>query len=267
MDEKILGQAMQVRFDRDPESGWIYSRVAVDLRGRSPGMLKIAPPGAASRIARMFGNQDIVIGDDAFDDHFIIMANPESLAHRVFAPERRARMIAAVRRMGNWQAPFIDLTAEKLSVGVLADVEDRRGRENLLATARDFVEVLLEIGPVTEIVWLDSSRVSGGQCQVCGTEMRERIVFCAKCRTPHHEECWRYAGECSTYACKETSYVKDGQVVRMPDRRQTPEEWLQDEMARDRRETGGGLRAAIRAFPEAEKSLRRFERRQRERRR
>src|SRR5437773_2640848 len=81
LDEKILGQAMQVRFDRDPESGLIYSRVVVDLRGRSPGMVKIAPPGAASRIARMFGKQDIVIGDDAFDDHFIIMANPESLAH------------------------------------------------------------------------------------------------------------------------------------------------------------------------------------------
>jgi len=43
----------------------------------------------------------------------------------------------------------------------------------------------------------------GGVCQVCGTTMEERVVFCAKCKTPHHEECWIYNGACSTYGCRE----------------------------------------------------------------
>lgn len=44
---------------------------------------------------------------------------------------------------------------------------------------------------------------AGGECQICGTAMEERVVYCAKCRTPHHEECWMYNGACSTYGCRE----------------------------------------------------------------
>ncbi len=43
----------------------------------------------------------------------------------------------------------------------------------------------------------------GGECQICGTAMEERVVYCAKCKTPHHEECWMYNGACSTYGCRE----------------------------------------------------------------
>jgi len=46
-------------------------------------------------------------------------------------------------------------------------------------------------------------QVAGGVCQICGSAMDERIVYCAKCRTPHHEECWMYNGACSTYGCRE----------------------------------------------------------------
>jgi len=48
----------------------------------------------------------------------------------------------------------------------------------------------------------------GGVCQVCGSAMEERIVLCAKCRTPHHEECWTFNGSCSTYACKEIRFTR-----------------------------------------------------------
>lgn len=40
-------------------------------------------------------------------------------------------------------------------------------------------------------------------CQVCGEAIavEEGAVFCRDCGTAHHEECFRYAGRCSTYAC------------------------------------------------------------------
>lgn len=46
-----------------------------------------------------------------------------------------------------------------------------------------------------------------GTCRVCGTGMSRRIVACASCRTPHHAECWTYAGRCSTYGCREIRVV------------------------------------------------------------
>lgn len=47
-----------------------------------------------------------------------------------------------------------------------------------------------------------------GQCQVCGEKMESRVVFCGKCRTPHHEECWSYVGTCSTFGCREIRFTR-----------------------------------------------------------
>jgi hypothetical protein len=49
---------------------------------------------------------------------------------------------------------------------------------------------------------------AAGECQVCGEKMESRVIFCAKCRTPHHEECWSYVGQCSTFACREIRFTR-----------------------------------------------------------
>jgi len=46
-----------------------------------------------------------------------------------------------------------------------------------------------------------------GLCPVCATEMTDGVITCEKCRTPHHQECWTYVGQCSTYACKGKRFV------------------------------------------------------------
>ncbi len=39
-------------------------------------------------------------------------------------------------------------------------------------------------------------------CRVCGVIIDRKAVACAKCRAPHHKDCWTYnGGRCSTYAC------------------------------------------------------------------
>jgi len=45
------------------------------------------------------------------------------------------------------------------------------------------------------------------RCQVCGEEIVTDMVFCRRCKTPHHRECWDYTGICSVYGCRETEYV------------------------------------------------------------
>jgi len=49
---------------------------------------------------------------------------------------------------------------------------------------------------------------AAGACQVCLEKMDSRVVYCAKCRTPHHEECWSYMGMCSTYGCREIRFER-----------------------------------------------------------
>jgi hypothetical protein len=63
------------------------------------------------------------------------------------------------------------------------------------------------IRPVLQNAHVSTSK--GGDCRVCGVAMEASIVFCSRCRTPHHEECWAYNGMCSTYACREIRFIRD----------------------------------------------------------
>ncbi len=49
--------------------------------------------------------------------------------------------------------------------------------------------------------------VANTACQICGEPIKDDIVLCRSCKTPHHQECWVYYGKCSTYGCGETRYL------------------------------------------------------------
>ncbi len=46
-----------------------------------------------------------------------------------------------------------------------------------------------------------------GNCPVCSTEFSEGkpVMYCTKCNTPHHGECFASIGKCSMYACGSVS--------------------------------------------------------------
>ncbi|MHB0955622.1 MAG: RING finger protein [Pirellulaceae bacterium] len=60
-------------------------------------------------------------------------------------------------------------------------------------------------------------------CQVCGEPITSDMVFCRRCLTPHHLDCWQYNGLCSTYGCRETRFQIPtvAQPVRSKDKNQS----------------------------------------------
>lgn len=38
-------------------------------------------------------------------------------------------------------------------------------------------------------------------CKICGGKVGNEVACCARCFTPHHFDCWSFAGQCSIYAC------------------------------------------------------------------
>ncbi|MBI4865452.1 MAG: hypothetical protein HY816_00730 [Candidatus Wallbacteria bacterium] len=40
-------------------------------------------------------------------------------------------------------------------------------------------------------------------CPVCGEPAEGEVRTCEKCGTPHHRDCWDYAGRCALYACED----------------------------------------------------------------
>ena len=64
----------------------------------------------------------------------------------------------------------------------------------------------------------DSVQVlENAQCRVCGDVMESDIVYCRRCKTPHHRECWDYNGACSTYGCREVQYLLPRRAGVSPD--------------------------------------------------
>jgi hypothetical protein len=55
-------------------------------------------------------------------------------------------------------------------------------------------------------------------CQVCGEEIASDLVFCQRCKTPHHRDCWLYVGRCSVFGCGEIQFQVPRQASRNPNR-------------------------------------------------
>jgi hypothetical protein len=64
--------------------------------------------------------------------------------------------------------------------------------------------------PVPETATL-TVNASAGACPVCLEKMDGRVVYCSRCRTPSHEECWSYLGMCATYGCREIRFQRTSQ--------------------------------------------------------
>lgn len=68
-----------------------------------------------------------------------------------------------------------------------------------------------EVEEPASIQWVEAVAPEGesqGTCQVCGEGMVQNVVRCRRCRTPHHRECWKYIGRCTTFGCGEKRAVE-----------------------------------------------------------
>lgn len=52
----------------------------------------------------------------------------------------------------------------------------------------------------------NEAQVVNAKCPICGGRIDDDLVFCSRCKTPHHAECWAYNRVCSTYGCGTTEY-------------------------------------------------------------
>jgi hypothetical protein len=198
----ILGRPARVEFEPSGDDRSGRTTVRVQLRGPSPGTLHILQEGFAQEFLKLFGVQDISIGDTEFDKAWVVKATPESLAFRVFSPERRTRAIAAVRRLTGWGNPTIEVTRDQLRIQVRDEIRSEGGVVALVKSAQEFLEFLDVPSASTGIELGEVKTPRNSTCPVCGTTLKDPTVRCESCKTPHHSECWTYVGRCSTYACK-----------------------------------------------------------------
>jgi len=197
----VQGRSAALEYCSDSYEG--TTRVTVDLRGVSPGTLMIFRDSLRSVLPKLFGAQDLRIGDRRFDDRFILQAHPPSIVHRIFSGDRRSQAMESVLRIEELPGATIHLTRESLTVRTTGYLRQESELWSLARTALDVAQFILELAPPVDVTWGEPSN-AGGVCPICGSPLEDRVVRCARCQTPHHGECWKYNGRCSLFACGET---------------------------------------------------------------
>ncbi|HVR87176.1 MAG TPA: RING finger protein [Planctomycetota bacterium] len=175
-------------------------------RQRPSGTLRIVPEGLFASLRKIFGAQDIEVGDGRFDADFLIQGSPEPWVRDFLDAEARRR-ISVLASLG---ASFFAGTGVNLEAGP-GGVTISCGR-NLVddrGTLDSFLEHTLELlrriqaRPQTAGVQFLSAEehAQRGECPVCSSPLLGETRRCAACATPHHVDCWNYFGGCAIYAC------------------------------------------------------------------
>ena len=181
--------------------------------------------------------QDIKVNDRSFDDLYLLQSNDEGRFLELMTPETR-REIDVFFRFGN-QHRVNDFCQLFINGGVLCLRRPipRKDSRSFIATMDQCVNVVRALTPdfdkelddivignlqervVAEVaanrqkanssIELENSKPLLEEsvcCLVCGDPIKDQVVFCRTCRTPHHRECWDYFGRCSVYACGEQKH-------------------------------------------------------------
>lgn len=157
----------------------------------------------------------IPVDREEFDRQFIVRSNN--------AEQMRQFMSSGVQ----WQVQLLERIGETAPVAVVVGHGHLSIRKQLRFRAyqelEEFLRTALELfdqAQLTQSVgieFVDEDEVQLVQeavCQICGEEIVEDLVFCRRCKTPHHLECWQYNGACSTYGCREERFAVPAEAKR-----------------------------------------------------
>jgi len=188
-----------------------YTQVHIDWPDPSL-RCEVYPEGFFNRLGRLLGMTDIEIGSPNFDDAYVINGNSPQRITALLAPGVQI----AVERLRNFLASgdiYIAFQAGELLVKKKRYIRDYRELQQFLHLSLELYEQASAAGAEGITFMEEAGRMQfsdGPQedpvCQVCGEPIVDRMVLCRACRTPHHLDCWKYYGACSTYGCGQKSF-------------------------------------------------------------
>lgn len=150
----------------------------------------------------------IASGDAEFDRRLVIRGSDEKEVREFLSDGVRWQLLRLLEQAGD-EHLYIEIGGGQLCIQKLVPIRS-------IAALKLFVEhalALYDQAMITRAVgieFIESGEVAALEhviCKVCGEEIEgDEMVYCQRCKTPHHKECWQYAGACSVYGCLEKNY-------------------------------------------------------------
>jgi hypothetical protein len=202
-------------YESSDPSPQLYTQLTFTIPSGWPHRLEIFPQRFQESDVKYLNVDDIRIEDNAFDPRFVVKSNDERFVREFLdAPTRKT--IEDLRALLGNDRILISVNSSRLMVrkhSVLGTLEDLTAFAEQSTRLIDRIALFYQKASGIEILDDDPASPPEGDpvCQVCGGAVpKDGRVYCRRCKTPHHKDCWEFNGQCSTYACGEkrstTSY-------------------------------------------------------------
>jgi hypothetical protein len=165
-------------------------------------------PAASATLSRVpAGLQVVSTGSPEFDRNFVVCGQDREEIESVINPvvQRQVQRIYALPAPWRFHIRF--------AYGSLVVTKDQVIRR--VTELQDFVADVLEFFDqalltqsrgIEFVDALEAQLLEDVSCRVCGERITHDLVFCRRCKTPHHRDCWLYNGACSVFACGESNF-------------------------------------------------------------
>lgn len=177
---------------------------------QSPLRCELFPEGFWNGLRKLMGLRDVTIGNAQFDGEFIISSDDET-GVREFLSASVQQAIWGLDRFAAGEAfgrrcLHVQIGAGRITIALPRMLNDD-------AALAEFVRLGLALHEACHqsvligIRFLDCHSATMAHCMVCGEALASEVVYCRRCQTPHHRECWSYCGGCSTYGCRQKTFA------------------------------------------------------------
>lgn len=184
------------------------TQVAIQVPGGSPGAFRIIPTWL--RGGKLMGGRTRPLGHEEFDRNFIARSEPDTLIGELFSGTRRDRIAGEILGVPGGSRVRVILTLSDLRIRIPRVLRRAPELHAVLRAAHVLVDALLETAKAAGYAVVTVGVGSGARCPICISPLEAEVVLCLKCRTPHHEGCWQYTGECATFACGGRRWIRTG---------------------------------------------------------
>ena len=182
----------------------------VHFSGQQPPVrCEVYPERMWSRVGKLMGMEDVEIGSPHFDEQYIIKGDSRAALRSLLTPAVQQQIDRLRHFLGNGDV-YVSFSRRELLVKKLSYIRDYRTLQEFTRLATGLYDLSVQTGQEGIEFVKDAARpkLTEAVCQICGETITSDVVFCRRCRTPHHQDCWHYYGACSTYGCRETTYLR-----------------------------------------------------------
>ncbi len=169
---------------------------------------EIFPDWGGTRPRPLRGMGDVSSGSREFDDRYVIRSN-DAIEIRNFLSDGVRMQIDRLRHLLRSNDVYLSINRGQLVIkkpSLIHDFESLQDFAHLSLELFDQAMLTRSVG-IQFVEQLSVQVVNDAKCQVCGYVITTDMVFCHRCKTPHHLECWQYAGNCSVYGCQESRFI------------------------------------------------------------